>query len=118
MGSEVSGVPWAPPLAMGPLSPNPRRAQGTVSPTPGGPQLDAPCDAPLLPHSHPSSAPRLQEDQEEERATSPGDECSGPVEGSDPNPKARGLSESEGRLLGMRRSCQGAAGTVLRGRGS
>ena len=103
---------------MGPLFPNPGRAQGTVSPSPGGPQPAAPCDAPLLPHPHPSSAPRLQEDLEEERATSPGDKCAGPVEGPDPDPKAGGLSESGGGLLGMRGSCRGAAGTVPGGRGS
>ncbi|XP_015506286.1 uncharacterized protein ENSP00000471857-like [Parus major] len=53
-------------------------------------------------HSHPITATvapfqyRLQEDQEHERATSPGDECSGPEKGCDPDPKPRGLSESRG----------------------
>ncbi|KAM4885318.1 neuron navigator 1 [Sylvia borin] len=50
------------------------------------------------PHSHPITATvapfqyRLQEDQEHERATTPGDECSGPEKGSDPDPKPRGLT--------------------------
>ncbi|KAM6040826.1 LOW QUALITY PROTEIN: neuron navigator 1 [Theristicus caerulescens] len=50
------------------------------------------------PHSHPVTATvapfqyRLQEDREEERATSPGDECPGPAEGPDPDPKPRGLT--------------------------
>ncbi|XP_072742388.1 neuron navigator 1 isoform X4 [Ciconia boyciana] len=49
-------------------------------------------------HSHPITATvapfqyRLQEDQEEEKATSPGDECPGPAEGPDPDPKPRGLT--------------------------
>ncbi|KAM6232489.1 neuron navigator 1 isoform 4-T4 [Spheniscus humboldti] len=52
--------------------------------------------APL--HSHPVTATvapfqyRLQEDREEERATSLGDECPSPVEGLDPDPKPRGLT--------------------------
>uniref|UniRef100_A0A8B9NDJ7 Neuron navigator 1 n=1 Tax=Accipiter nisus TaxID=211598 RepID=A0A8B9NDJ7_9AVES len=52
-----------------------------------GPSHSRPVTATVAPFQY-----RLQEDQEEERATSPGDECSGPVEGSDPNPKARGLT--------------------------
>ncbi|KAM9594362.1 neuron navigator 1 isoform 2-T2 [Morphnus guianensis] len=54
-------------------------------------------------HSHPVTATvapfqyRLQEHQEEERATSPGDECPGPVEGPDPDPKARGLNPESQR---------------------
>ncbi|XP_072774847.1 neuron navigator 1 isoform X5 [Taeniopygia guttata] len=50
------------------------------------------------PHSHPITATvapfqyRLQEDWEHERATSPGDECSGPEKGSHPDPKPRGLT--------------------------
>ncbi|XP_059723546.1 neuron navigator 1 isoform X2 [Haemorhous mexicanus] len=50
------------------------------------------------PHSHPITATvapfqyRLQEDREHERAMSPGDECSGPEKGSDPDPKPRGLT--------------------------
>ncbi|KAM9255469.1 neuron navigator 1 [Cariama cristata] len=49
-------------------------------------------------HSHPVTATvapfqyRLQEDQEEERALSPGDKCPGPAEGPDPDPKPRGLT--------------------------
>ncbi|XP_066421157.1 uncharacterized protein ENSP00000471857-like [Molothrus aeneus] len=54
------------------------------------------------PHSHPITATvapfqyRLQEDQEHERAMSPGNESSRPEKGSDPDPKPRGLSESRG----------------------
>ncbi|XP_054373246.1 neuron navigator 1 isoform X1 [Molothrus ater] len=50
------------------------------------------------PHSHPITATvapfqyRLQEDQEHERAMSPGDESSRPEKGSDPDPKPRGLT--------------------------
>ncbi|CAM9830672.1 unnamed protein product [Bubo scandiacus] len=50
------------------------------------------------PHSHPITATvapfqyRLQEDQEEEQATSPGDKRPGPAEGPDPDPKAGGLT--------------------------
>ncbi|XP_075378104.1 neuron navigator 1 isoform X2 [Mycteria americana] len=50
------------------------------------------------PHSHPITATvapfqyRLQEDQEEEKATCPGGECPGPAEGPDPDPKPRGLT--------------------------
>ncbi|XP_026720188.1 uncharacterized protein ENSP00000471857-like isoform X1 [Athene cunicularia] len=64
------------------------------------------------PHSHPITATvapfqyRLQEDWEEKRATALGDECPGPAEEPDPDPKAGGLSElggaagDEGVLLG------------------
>ncbi|XP_056367427.1 neuron navigator 1 isoform X2 [Oenanthe melanoleuca] len=50
------------------------------------------------PHSHPITATvapfqyRLREDREHGRATSPGDECSAPEKGSDPEPKHRGLT--------------------------
>ncbi|XP_061869370.1 LOW QUALITY PROTEIN: neuron navigator 1 [Colius striatus] len=50
------------------------------------------------PHSRPVTATvapfqyRLQEDQEEDRATSLGDECMGLAEGPEPDPKARGLT--------------------------
>ncbi|XP_005059406.2 PREDICTED: neuron navigator 1 [Ficedula albicollis] len=53
------------------------------------------------PHSHPITATvapfqyRLREDREHERATSPGDECSAPEKGSDPDPKPRGLRSME-----------------------
>ncbi|XP_049687762.1 neuron navigator 1 isoform X10 [Accipiter gentilis] len=57
-----------------------------------GPSHSRPVTATVAPFQY-----RLQEDQEEERATSPGDECSGPVEGSDPNPKARGLNPESQR---------------------
>ncbi|KAK2526429.1 hypothetical protein Q9233_008199 [Columba guinea] len=49
------------------------------------------------PHSHPVTATvapfqyRLQEELEEDGATSPGDKCPGPAEGPDPHPKAGGL---------------------------
>lgn len=62
--------------------------------TPGVPRRGAeqcPCSPTLTPSAH-----RLQEDQEHERAVSPGDECSGPEKRSDPDPKPRGLSESRG----------------------
>ncbi|XP_069627684.1 neuron navigator 1 isoform X3 [Haliaeetus albicilla] len=52
-----------------------------------GPSHSRPVTATVAPFQY-----RLQEDQEEERATSPGDECPGPVEGPDPDPKARGLT--------------------------
>ncbi|XP_042655866.1 uncharacterized protein ENSP00000471857-like [Tyto alba] len=60
------------------------------------------------PHSHPITATvapfqyRLQEDQVEEKATSPGDKCSGPEEGPEPDPKPKtgGLSESGGVCWG------------------
>ncbi|XP_072774848.1 neuron navigator 1 isoform X6 [Taeniopygia guttata] len=65
----------------------PRPPQGSVPSAREGP-----------PHSHPITATvapfqyRLQEDWEHERATSPGDECSGPEKGSHPDPKPRGLT--------------------------
>ncbi|XP_069627681.1 neuron navigator 1 isoform X1 [Haliaeetus albicilla] len=60
-----------------------------------GPSHSRPVTATVAPFQY-----RLQEDQEEERATSPGDECPGPVEGPDPDPKARGLTAAPGGLNG------------------
>ncbi|XP_010582841.1 PREDICTED: neuron navigator 1 isoform X2 [Haliaeetus leucocephalus] len=57
-----------------------------------GPSHSRPVTATVAPFQY-----RLQEDQEEERATSPGDECPGPVEGPDPDPKARGLNPESQR---------------------
>ncbi|KAM6044357.1 neuron navigator 1 isoform 1-T1 [Chlamydotis macqueenii] len=58
------------------------------------------------PHSHPVTATvapfqyRLQEEQEEETPTSPGDEHPGPTEGPDPHLKPRGLTAAPGGLNG------------------
>uniref|UniRef100_A0A8C3ESW1 Neuron navigator 1 n=1 Tax=Corvus moneduloides TaxID=1196302 RepID=A0A8C3ESW1_CORMO len=72
------------------------------------------------PHSHPITATvapfqyRLQEDREHERATSPGDECSGPEKGSDPDPKPRGLTTAAAAPGGLNGCSAGMLGSNLK----
>ncbi|KAM7082539.1 LOW QUALITY PROTEIN: neuron navigator 1 [Ciconia maguari] len=72
------------------------------------------------PHSHPITATvapfqyRLQEDQEEEKATSPGDECPGPAEGPDPDPKPRGLTTAGSSRPGGKCCSAGMLGSNLK----
>lgn len=95
MGAVESGMPWGPPCH-GTIVRNPWQSSrlrvsiswgSSASCTPGPPP-------------HPPSAPRLQEEPEEDGAMSPGDKCPGPAEGPDPHPKAGGLSESRGVCWG------------------
>ncbi|XP_048183740.1 neuron navigator 1 isoform X1 [Corvus hawaiiensis] len=72
------------------------------------------------PHSHPITATvapfqyRLQEDREHERATSPGDECSDPEKGSDPDPKPRGLTTAAAAPGGLNGCSAGMLGSNLK----
>ncbi|XP_076213975.1 neuron navigator 1 isoform X2 [Aptenodytes patagonicus] len=74
--------------------------------------------APL--HSHPVTATvapfqyRLQEDREEERATSLGDECPSPAEGLDPDPKPRGLTTAAAAPGGLNGCSAGMLGSNLK----
>ncbi|XP_069731820.1 LOW QUALITY PROTEIN: neuron navigator 1 [Phaenicophaeus curvirostris] len=68
-------------------------------------------------HSHPVTATvapfqyRLQKDQEEERTTSPGDQCPGPAKEPDPDPNPR-------RLAAASAAAAAAAPAGLNGRGA
>ncbi|XP_074910808.1 neuron navigator 1 isoform X1 [Buteo buteo] len=75
-----------------------------------GPSHSRPVTATVAPFQY-----RLQEDQEEERATSPGDECPGPVDGPDPDPKARGLTAAAAAAPGGLNGCSaGMLGSNLK----
>ncbi|XP_065505556.1 neuron navigator 1 isoform X2 [Caloenas nicobarica] len=72
-------------------------------------------------HSHPVTATvapfqyRLQEERDEDGATSPGDKCPGPAEGPDPHPKARGLTAATAAAPGGLNGCSaGMLGSNLK----